>query len=229
MNIERHNRERFERVYGTGDRREYPDLWFVHFLRRYVLERCRVARALVVGSGDGPEVFALTRVGARVSAIDIAPSAVARLRRFAATEGVSHAVDARVGDQCALGVEPATYDLAVSWSVISYLDADQGQRAIAEIRRALRPGGYFIGLLESLDHSGPTLPGAEALGRNTFAIPEDAPTLGGVVMTYYDRAAVEDALAAFETPAVAHRIVDLPPDGAGHRVGQWMFCARKRS
>jgi SAM-dependent methyltransferase len=221
------NRDSFDAYYAGLPRQRYPDLMFIHLLMVYARKLTDVRRALVIGAGDGAEAIAIARTGAQVVATDIAPNAVARMESHFAEDGVTGLCSARLADQTSLGnFDGSGFDLVVSWSVISYLLEADAERAVAEIFRVLRPGGTFVGLLESLDHSGPQQDGAEHLGPRTVRMPPTARTKADVVMTYYGEADVRRLLSAFELAALSHREIRLPPR-ADFRVGQWMFCCRK--
>lgn len=96
-------------------------------------------RVLDVAAGTGALALVAAEAGARVLATDFSPGMVARLReRLAPFPGG----DARVMDGQALEVEDASFDLGASmFGVMMFPD---WRRGLAELARAIRPGGRVI-------------------------------------------------------------------------------------
>jgi len=94
---------------------------------------------LDIGCGEGHNTRLVARRGARMCAIDLAPTFV-RHARDAETEhplGIQY----RVADACALPFDAATFDFAVAF--MSLMDVPSPDRALAEAYRVLRPGGFL--------------------------------------------------------------------------------------
>lgn len=92
-------------------------------------------RALDVACGLGATAIALAEAGFDVTAIDIAPTALARARAEAERRGVT--VDWQCADLSDLRLPPAQYDLIVN---IHYVNRD----LTAQFAEALRPGGHVL-------------------------------------------------------------------------------------
>ena len=96
---------------------------------------------LDVGAGRGAVVFALVeRLGptAHITALDLAPGMVDRLRADLAAEGLDH-IAVRVADVEHLDLPDASVDAVTASMVLFFLpDVTAG---LAELRRVLRPGG----------------------------------------------------------------------------------------
>lgn len=219
----------WDKVYTDGPRLRYPDLMYIHFLMKYVpLEKTKTA--LILGPGDGTEAFPLARLGIKTTGVDLCEKAAERLNKFAQEDGFANLITASQGDQRDLSRFPAnSFDLVVSWSVISYLTKEDGQKAINEINRVLKPGGSFIGLLESTEHTGYTQDGAIKVSDKdtTFQFPVNTKqSRAGLVMTFYDANESKTSLKSFKQLAMSHRVMSLPPD-LESKVGQWMFHCTK--
>lgn len=107
------------------------------------------SRVLDVAAGAGQQsMIAAQRVGAsgRVLATDIAPGILDYALENARIQGL-HNVDTLEADGEDLDVEPDSFDAAISRVGLIYFP-DQ-QRALASIKRALRPGGRFAGIVYS--------------------------------------------------------------------------------
>jgi trans-aconitate methyltransferase len=91
-------------------------------------------RILDLGCGDGALTERLAAAGARVVGVDAAPEMVTR----AAARGL----DARVGDAAALRFDGA-FDAVFSNAALHWVRDHDG--VLAGVRRALKPGGRFVG------------------------------------------------------------------------------------
>jgi SAM-dependent methyltransferase len=94
--------------------------------------------ALVIGCGSGDDAEGLCRRGYRVTAFDIAPTAIPRCReRFRGS-----LVDARVADLFALPAEwHAGFDLVVEVRTLQSLPPDRRGAAVRAVAQTVRPGG----------------------------------------------------------------------------------------
>jgi SAM-dependent methyltransferase len=222
------NRETWEAYYSSSPRMANPDLTYLHLLHRYAMKHPPLRKGLCIGSGDGPEAFAAARAGIAMTCLDISQHAVDRLNGFSRADGLADRVSARMGEQTDLSAFPdGSFDLAVSWSVASYLTLSDAARAVAEIRRVLRPGGSFIGLIESTESTGFYQDGAVQVEGRTYRMPEGSRTVrSGVVITFYTEQDLRRLLSGFAQLNLAHSCIALPPR-MEHRVARWMFHAVK--
>ena len=102
-------------------------------------------RVLDVGTGAGVLAGAAAeRVGdgGRVLGIDISPNMVSKARDRAAARGLAGRLEYRVMDAEALGLDDDGFDAVVSLFALLHLPAPL--RALAEMRRVLRPGGRLV-------------------------------------------------------------------------------------
>jgi SAM-dependent methyltransferase len=100
-------------------------------------------RVLEVGGGPGEVSERIAReLGAEVVMVDISP----RMAELAREKGV----DARVGDVQDLPFADGEFDCAVAaWMLYHVPELD---RALAELRRILRPGGRLVAVTNGRDH-----------------------------------------------------------------------------
>ena len=103
------------------------------------------ARALDVGCGGGLLSEAVSRKGARVTGIDLAPGMVEVARLHAAEQGLD--IDYRMTAAEALAADPAqTYDVITCMEMLEHVP--QPQRMLATLASLVRPGGsVFVSTL----------------------------------------------------------------------------------
>ena len=116
---------------------------------RRLVALCHLAEAREVldvgcGIGVGPAYIARTN-GCRVVGVDRSPRMVDWARRRAREEGVEDRVSFRVADVLNLPFEDDRFDVVFAESVLAFV-VDK-ERALAEMVRVTRPGGY-VGLNE---------------------------------------------------------------------------------
>ena len=139
-----------------------------------MLERARVApgmRVLDVAAGDGDQsLMAAEWVGPTgfVLATDIAPNLVALAARTARERGVAH-LEARVMDAEHLPLDEGAFDVVVSRFGLFFLP--DLPRALAEIRRVLKPGGRLGAIVFSTPDKNPFFSVPIAIIRRRAGLP----------------------------------------------------------
>jgi len=94
-------------------------------------------RVLDVGCGTGSLVFALSKIAnvAEASGVDLVEPYVA----FASAKNTDPRITFKQADACALPFRDNSFDRAFSMLVLQFIP--DGSRAVAEMRRVVRPGG----------------------------------------------------------------------------------------
>jgi ubiquinone/menaquinone biosynthesis C-methylase UbiE len=97
------------------------------------------ARGLDIGCGEGHNTRALARLGARMSAVDIAPTFI----RHAAEKEREEPLGIRyqVASGLRLPFAEGSFDFAAAF--MSFMDMADGARGLGEVYRVLRPGGFL--------------------------------------------------------------------------------------
>src|SRR4051794_36753887 len=117
---------------------ELEDTHWWYAERRHLLaaavRRLRPGTALDVGAGAGGNTRVLTRLGWRAVALEYGQEGA----EVAAERGLPVVR----GDATALPVRSSSVDLVVAFDVLEHLEDDGA--AVAEIFRALMPGGRFL-------------------------------------------------------------------------------------
>jgi ubiquinone/menaquinone biosynthesis C-methylase UbiE len=92
---------------------------------------------LEIGCGTGVHARLLAEAGARVTAVDLTPTAVELTKRRLALASLS--AEVREADAESLPFADGSFDFVWSWGVIHH--SEHTDRVVAEIARVLRPGG----------------------------------------------------------------------------------------
>jgi SAM-dependent methyltransferase len=126
-------------------------------------------RALDLGCGVGRHALYLAGLGFDTHALDGSAAGVAHLNAEAARNGLP--VRASVGMMTALPYPDAHFDYVLSYNVIYHGDPDVIGATVAEIRRVLKPGGFYQGTMLSKRHQKFGL--GRRVARDTFVIDGD--------------------------------------------------------
>jgi len=133
-------------THQPGTREFFADLDQYHFEKLHHLlqlvdfDGYRGKRVLEVGCGAGTDLMRFARGGARVSGVDIAPSAIALAKQNFAQQGLE--ADVREGDGEHLPFADASFDLVYAHGVVQYTTNDRA--LVDECRRVLAPGGTAV-------------------------------------------------------------------------------------
>jgi 2-polyprenyl-3-methyl-5-hydroxy-6-metoxy-1,4-benzoquinol methylase len=94
---------------------------------------------LDIGCGEGSSTRELAQLGARMRAIDIAPSFIQYARQ--AEQATPLGIDFSVGDATCLRFSDASFDFVTA--IMSLMDMAGQDQVMKEVHRVLRPGGFL--------------------------------------------------------------------------------------
>jgi len=114
---------------------------YIHSIAQFT--RYHGKKVLEVGVGAGTDHLQWARAGAECYGVDLTDTAITTTRQRLALYGLQSNLQ-RI-DAETLPFEDATFDVVYSWGVIHH--SEKPERIIAEIKRVLKPGGVFIGML----------------------------------------------------------------------------------
>lgn len=144
MSIDRTAGSRLGRRAGTGGEAAHgcvPKALRLELVARAELEGDEVV--LELGCGTGAVALGMAARARAVISVDQSPEMLARLRVASASRGLRN-VDAVLGDLRSIPLPDASVDVAVSCYALHHLSNDDKDLVLAEIRRALRPGGRLV-------------------------------------------------------------------------------------
>jgi SAM-dependent methyltransferase len=127
----------FERV----EEHRYALEPFIHGIAQFT--RHRGKDLLEIGVGAGTDHLQWARAGAHCHGVDLTQAAIETTRAHLALYGLSSQLQRLSAES--LPFPDQSFDLVYSWGVIHH--AERPAAIVAEIRRVLRPGGRFIGML----------------------------------------------------------------------------------
>jgi enediyne biosynthesis protein CalE5 len=137
-------------------------------------------RVLDVGSGTGyPALLAGEVVGAEgsVVGVDLAESMLAVATRKARTMGMKH-VTFRTGDATTLPFDTASFDAIISRFCLMFLP--EIPKALKDMARVLRPGGYFAAAVWSVPDKNPFMRIPMDVIKTLVTLPPPDPEAPGV-------------------------------------------------
>lgn len=130
-------REWFERI----EAHRYAVEPFIHSVAQFTRHRGR--KILEVGVGAGTDHLQWARAGCECHGVDLTQAAIDTTRARLALYGLGSNLQRL--DAETLPFPDASFDIVYSWGVVHH--SEQPEAILAEIRRVLRPGGTFIGMI----------------------------------------------------------------------------------
>ena len=131
---------------------------------------------LDIAAGSGGQSIAAARRGAVVLATDISPNILREAEAAARAAGVG-TIATRVLDGEELGVEPATFDAAISRLGLMYMP--DKPRSLEQAAAALRPGGRYAALVFAEAEANGFFSVPISIIRRRAELPSPAPGLPG--------------------------------------------------
>ena len=168
---------------------------------------------LDLGCGVGRHALLLAAEGFTAHAMDASAEGVEQVRQAAEEKGLRVATQVAPMDD--LPYDPDSLDYVVAWNVVYHGTLDDTRKALAEVRRVLRPGGLFQGTF--LSKANAKFGRGREIAPDTYVI--DSEDEKGHPHCYCDEAGARVLLEGFEVATLADREQGKP--GSHH----WHFLA----
>lgn len=190
---------------------------------------------LDVGCGAGRHVIYLGGRGFQVSGIDISPSGIKLTQEACAERGITF--DGHVSGMDSLPFEDEMFDGALSTSTIHHLRRAGVAKALAEVRRVLKPGGVLIAdfpCTDTLEYR--VMRRQVAAGELTEVEPstfvDERPLIDltdDLFLPHHfcDEADLRDLLSGFEIVKLWAALWDAERDGVSGKDGRWVVWAKR--
>ncbi|HUG93176.1 MAG TPA: class I SAM-dependent methyltransferase [Planctomycetaceae bacterium] len=220
--------------YRRVEQHRYAAEPVIHAVAQFTRHHGR--KLLEIGVGAGTDHLQWARAGAECYGVDLTDEAIATTRAHLALYGFRSNLE-RV-DAEDLPFDDASFDVVYSWGVIHH--SQSPGRIVAEIRRVLRPGGTFIGMLyaryslaavklwirHALLAGRPWRSLSDVIGHHMESIGTRAYTLREVRRLFADFAHVEAAksLTPYDTRRLPPVLAGLLPDACGWFIGIRATC-----
>ena len=134
---EKFSREWFSRIENF----RYKWEPFIHSVAQFT--RHRGKKILEVGVGAGTDHLQWARAGAECYGVDLTNTAIETTRKHLAIHGLQSNLQQVNSEQ--LPFPDNNFNVVYSWGVIHH--SENPEKIIQEIRRVLKPGGLFIGMM----------------------------------------------------------------------------------
>ena len=181
-------------------------------------------RILEVGCGTASNLWFAAREGFSVTGVDASETAIDAARRRMAKEDLT--ADLRVTDFTSLTLEDESFDLAIDRAAITNCGYTAGARAISEVRRVLKPDGFFFFNPYAHGHS------SQDTGRpgpDGVVIDISGGTLTGVgQICFYSEDDIRSAFAdGWRIVSMQHMILEDRVKETDALHGEWRVIAQK--
>ena len=185
------------------------------------LKKRSARRVLDLGFGAGRHVIYLARAGFDVCGTDISPRGLDYTRTWLQKEGLQ--ADLQRSDMTAIPYPDGYFDAIVSTYVVHHNTMDNIRRCVAEMHRALAPGGNALLTVQS--KRGYSYGKGQPLEPDTFLRDEGADA--GVPHHYFDEQGLRELFADFAIVELFPVEWDEMKDGAAYRHAHWAVVVEK--
>lgn len=204
----------------------YPWDVVVSFIFRYApkdRDRNQV-RILEVGCGTASNLWFAAREGFSVTGVDASESAINTAKQSMAKEGLT--ADLRVADFTCLPMEDEISDLAIDRAAITNCGYTDGAKAISEVRRVLKPKGFFFFNPYAHGHSSQN---TGKPGPDGVVVDISGGTLSGVgQISFYSEDKIRSAFAnGWKIVSMRHLALVEKITGTEEMHSEWRVIAQK--
>jgi ubiquinone/menaquinone biosynthesis C-methylase UbiE len=222
------NLAHWDRIFADRSWGRYPPDELVRFIARTFpdVEKREGLRALEVGCGPGANLWYLAREGFAIAGIDGSANAIGLARKRLRAEALDTALaqaDLKVGNFAKLPWPDAEFDVVVDIEAIYANPMPVIRSAIAEVKRVLKPSGWFFAKM-----FGPKTTGAASgkkLEVRTTVTPTKGPLAGTGVTHVFTVSEIRKEFAGFSQ--ISLDWVHRSDRNGDYEIFEWLVQARK--
>jgi SAM-dependent methyltransferase len=228
IDVTERNIASWEQILATRNWGRYPPEELVRFIARTFpnAEERRALRVLEVGCGPGPNLWYLAREGFAISGIDGSATAIDLARKRLKAEGLQATLqkaDLKVGNFAKLPWADSVFDVVIDIEAIYANQPSVIKSVLSEIKRVLKPGGWFFAKMFGPKTTGAT--SGKKLDARTTRNPVKGPLADTGITHVFTKREIRKELANFSLLNLdwVHR-----SDKNGRfSVFEWLVQARK--
>lgn len=139
------NEEIWENIYAQGmSNLKYPNELFVRLFNGYVSQN-RVDKVLDYGFGAGANLIHMLDAGTKACGVEVSDSVIQLVENKLSERNLKS--ELKKIENGMIPYPDNHFDVVVAWQVLVYNDMDTYFKALNEISRVLKKGGYFIGTM----------------------------------------------------------------------------------
>jgi SAM-dependent methyltransferase len=226
--VTQENIAQWDRMFAERNWGRYPPEELVRFIARTFpdIAKRRNLRALEVGCGPGANLWYLAREGFTIAGIDGSANAISLARKRIKAEGLAASfqkADLKTGNFAKLPWADGVFDVVIDIEAIYCNTLPVIRSVLAEIRRVLKPGGWFFAKMFGPKTTGST--SGKKLEPRTTLTPVEGPLAGTGVTHVFTEREIKKELAGFSDLRLDW-VCRSDRDGA-YQVFEWLVQARK--
>ncbi|MBE6909081.1 MAG: class I SAM-dependent methyltransferase [Ruminococcaceae bacterium] len=145
--------------------------------------------------GFGAHTLAFASNGFEVSAFDISPKAAALTREGLRKYGYG-GVEVKTADILDTGYADASFDAAAAYAVLDHLTGADARRALAELSRITKPGGWILLSFDEAEEDDCLCP-HELLSDGSMVYSDETPR-SGLLFRPHDKGRIEELTAGYQ-------------------------------
>lgn len=210
-NVSQKNTSIWERIYAGGEagsNLEYPCEDLVVAVNRYLSKlKSKGQKLLAIGFGSGNNLAFLARKGFDCYGIDVSSAAIEIARKRLSKEGLRAELKL-ITRENGYPFEDSFFDIVIAWHVLSYNNEESLLKALAEIRRVLKPGGVMLATFPTFQDF--CITQGKKIARNTFElICEGTNQKGAIVVAAENVEAVRTIFSSFANLEIGYSEISV--------------------
>lgn len=213
----------WEALYSQNPRwNRYPSEELAGFIARRFPQPTGLS-ALEIGCGPGTNLWFLAREGFGISGIDGSATAISAARNRLSAENLPTTSDLRIGNFALLPWAESSFDVVIDIQSITHNTTPVIESVVDEIRRVLKPGGWFFGRMFADTTTG--ILSGETIDARTTRAAQFGPLAGCGIVHGFSEDELANLMCDFDSVRLdwVHRRA-----GPAFDIVEWIVQAQRR-